>query len=260
MGASSLEEIFGLAGKAAIVTGASRGLGREIAETLGGAGADLVLNARDAERLEQVAESIRERGKTRVVCVAGDMADPATADRLIGAADREYGRLDVLVNNAGVNVRGAIESLSPEDFDRVTAVNVKGPWLLCRAAAPIFRRQRSGRVVNVASALGLVARTERSLYCASKGALVQLTRALAVEWAEIGATVNAVCPGPFQTEMNRVLFEHPATSELFANYTAMKRWGAPGEIGPAVLFLAGPGAGYITGAILPVDGGWIVKS
>jgi NAD(P)-dependent dehydrogenase (short-subunit alcohol dehydrogenase family) len=252
--------MFGLRGKAAIVTGASRGLGREIAETLAAAGADLVLNASNAERLDQAAAAIREMSEGRVVCVAGDVADAATANRLTDAAVREFGRLDVLVNNAGVNVRGAIESLAPEDFDRVTGVNVKGPWLLCRAAAPIFRRQRCGRVVNVASALGLVARTERSLYCASKGALVQLTRELAVEWAEIGVTVNAVCPGPFETEMNRVLFEDPATRETFANYTAMKRWGARGEIGPAVLFLAGPGAGYITGAILPVDGGWVVKS
>lgn len=260
MSAEAIAKLFRLEGQTAVITGASRGLGREIAETLASAGAQLVLNARDEMRLSQAVREIAAQFGVCVTSVAGDLASPGVAEAIVERSQAEFGRLDILVNNAGINIRGAIEEVSPEDFDRVMAVNVKGPWLLCRAAASLFRRQSYGRVINVASTLGLVARTDRSLYCVSKGAIVQLTRELAVEWAEIGVTVNAVCPGPFKTEMNQALVANPETYRLFAGYTAMKRWGERGEIGPAVLFFASPSASYVTGAILPVDGGWVVKS
>jgi NAD(P)-dependent dehydrogenase (short-subunit alcohol dehydrogenase family) len=256
---AALERFFSLADQVAIVTGASRGLGLEIARTLALAGARLVVNGQDESRLKASARSLADDADVEVVPVAGDIAQPGVADALVAAA-LDLGRLDILVNNAGINVRGAIDHVTPDDFDRVIGVNVRGPWLLCRAAAPIFRQQKRGRVINVASTLGLVARSDRSLYCSSKGAIVQLTRELAVEWAPFSVTVNAVCPGPFKTEMNRVLLEDPVLNNEFAGYTAMRRWGEPGELGPAVLFLASPAASYITGAILPVDGGWVVKS
>lgn len=258
--ANLLEQYFSLAGKVCLVTGATRGLGHEIAMTLAGAGAHLVINATNAQKLEETADEITRATGMTAVGVAGDISDPSVSEEMVHTATSRWGHVDVVVNNAGINIRGAIETTTPEDFDRTMAVNVRGPWLLCRAAAPHFKSQRRGRVINIASTLGLVARSERSLYCTSKGAVIQLTRELAVEWADLGVTVNAICPGPFKTEMNRTLFENPESSALFAGYTAMKRWGEPGEMGPAVLFLASDAASYITGAILPVDGGWVVKS
>jgi NAD(P)-dependent dehydrogenase (short-subunit alcohol dehydrogenase family) len=255
-----IQDLFGLLGRVAIVTGASRGLGKEIAETLAGAGADLVVNSLSAENIEPVARQIALQTGRRVIAVAGDVSDPQIAQKVVDTAAHEFGRVDILVNNAGINVRGAIEEVSPDDFDRVMAVNVKGPWLLCRAAAPLLKKAGRASVLNLASTMGLVARPDRSLYCASKGAVIQLTRELAVEWAPYQITVNAICPGPFKTEMNRVLFEDPQMSQIFENYTAMKRWGEPGELGGSVLFLVSKAASYITGAILPIDGGWVVKS
>jgi NAD(P)-dependent dehydrogenase (short-subunit alcohol dehydrogenase family) len=255
-----IQDLFGLTGQVAIITGASRGLGKEIAETLAGAGADLVVNSFSKENIDPVARQIAASTGRKVIAVAGDVSDPAIAQKLVDEAASAFGRLDIVVNNAGINVRGAIEDVSPADFDRVMGVNVKGPWLVCRAAAPLLKKNGRASVLNLASTMGLVARPDRSLYCASKGAVIQLTRELAVEWAPFNITVNAICPGPFKTEMNRVLFEDPQMNQIFENYTAMKRWGEQGELGGAVLFLVSKAASYITGAILPIDGGWVVKS
>lgn len=250
-------DTFRLDGQAAIITGGSKGLGREIAEHLAAAGARLVLVARETGPLRVAAEEIRSAYEVAVETVAGDVANESTAREAVELCWQTFGRLDILINNAGINRRGAIDSVKPNDFDDVMATNVKGVWLFCRAAATTFRAQRSGRVINIASTLGLVGMADRSLYCTSKGAIVQLTRELAMEWAPIGVTVNAICPGPFETEMNRSLVADKGLYHEFAAKTAMKRWGRPGELGPVARFLASKEASYITGAILPVDGGWV---
>lgn len=250
-------DCFRIDGRVAIVTGGTKGLGREIAGALASGGANVVIGSRTQADVDQVAGEIAAEHGTSVIGVAGDIGKDGVADRLVKTAVDHFGRLDILVNNAGINVRGAIDQVTPEDYDLVMATNMKGPWLLCRAAAPVLKARRSGRVINIASTLGLVGMADRSLYCSSKGAIVQFTRELAVEWAPHGITVNAICPGPFETEMNKVLTSDPEKYQQFAQLTAMRRWGRMGELGPVALFLASDAASYVTGALLPVDGGWV---
>jgi gluconate 5-dehydrogenase len=164
--------------------------------------------------------------------------------------------VDVLVNNAGVNRRGPIEKLAVEEFRQVQETNVVGPWLVSRALATQFKERRSGRVINVGSTLSVVGLSERTPYASSKGAILQLTRALALEWAPFGVTVNCILPGPFATEMNAALLSDPKLYQEFASRIPLGRWGELHEIEGLVVFLAGDASSYITGAALSIDGGW----
>ena len=248
---------FKVTGKVAVVTGATKGLGKEIAAALASGGAHIVVNSRNQADVDRVASEISDEYSVRSIGFAGDVGKPEVAEALVGSTLEQLGRLDIVVNNAGINVRGPIDEITPEQFDQVMATNIKAPWLLCRAASANFKKQRSGRVINISSTLGLVGMADRSLYCTSKGALTQFTRELALEWAPINVTVNAICPGPFETEMNLSLTTDPEKYQRFADFTALRRWGKQGEIGPTALFLASDAASYVTGVLLPVDGGWV---
>jgi NAD(P)-dependent dehydrogenase (short-subunit alcohol dehydrogenase family) len=238
------------------VTGGSRGLGAAIGEALAWAGADVAITGRTADVLEAKAAAIADLTDRTVVGMVGDVSDPVQVDQVVAQVIDRWGRIDILVNNAGINVRGAIAEIEPKEFDYSLAVNVTGPWLMCRAVEPTMRRAGRGRVVNIASTFGVVGAANRTAYASSKGALVNMTRALALEWASIGVTVNAIAPGPFLTDMNIPFVDTEHARRVIANEIAMQRWGEIHEIAGAALYLASDASSYVTGTVLMVDGGW----
>ncbi|MFZ1770674.1 MAG: SDR family oxidoreductase, partial [Caldilinea sp.] len=187
-----------------------------------------------------------------------DVTDPAQVEGLVARVLAEFGQVDVLVNNAGINLRGPIEALDVESFDVVQAVNVRGPWLMCRALASHFKARRYGRVINIGSMLSVVGMADRTPYATSKGALLQMTRVLALEWAPYGITVNAMLPGPFATEMNLPILDNPEIYQSFVARIPLGRWGELEEIQGLALFLASDASSFVTGAALTVDGGYTV--
>ncbi len=250
---------FSLDGRVALVTGGSRGLGRAMARALAGAGADLVLVARHAEALEQAAGEIRRDTGRRCLAVPADVTCDPEVRAMTEQAMEAFGRIDVLVNNAGINIRNPVLDQTEEEFRRVTDVNLVGPFLVARSVGRCMVQRRGGSVINVASMLGLVGLAGRPAYTAAKGALLQLTRTLALEWAPFGVRVNALCPGPFVTEINTVVLEDPQARAFFLERIPLGRWGRPEELGPAAVFLASDAGSFMTGAALVIDGGWTAQ-
>lgn len=251
-------QLFNLKGRCALVTGGSKGLGLAMAAGLASAGADLLLVSRHAEEAAAAAAELAREFGVRALGHVADVRDEKQVEGMVQAAVAAFGAVDVLVNSAGINIRGPVSDLTLEEFERVLGVNVTGTWLCCRAVLPQMRTRKWGRIINISSALGMVGLSGRTPYTASKGAVIQLTRTLALECAPDGVNVNAICPGPFLTDMNRSIADTEDGARL-VGLTALKRWARLEEIQGAAIYLASEAASYVTGSALVVDGGWTAQ-
>jgi len=241
-----------LAGRAVIVTGGSRGIGAAIAALLAEHGAGVLVSGRDTDRVQTAVKAMESLGG-RVVGLAADAAKREDVDRLVDAARQEFGRLDVVVNNAGITSDALLVRMKDDDWDRVMDVNLRGAFLLTRAAAKVMMRQKSGRVINIASAAGAMGNAGQANYSAAKAGLIGLTKASARELAHWGILVNAVAPGLIETDMSAAIPE--AARKAFLAQVPVGRIGTAREVAEVVGFLAGDGASYITGQVFHVNGG-----
>jgi NAD(P)-dependent dehydrogenase (short-subunit alcohol dehydrogenase family) len=247
---------FRLDGRTALVVGGNRGLGFEMAKALAEAGASIFIAARDEARNADARSRIAAQFGRPCAAERCDVTNPNDVSATVAAAVAQFGTIDILINSAGINIRGPIDGVSPEDFEKVQRVNVTGTWLMCREVVPLMKRRRWGRIINVGSMLSIVGMAERTPYAASKGAVLQMTRALAIELARDNVTANAILPGPFATEMNLPLTQDPEKYAAFVSRIPMGRWGELHEIGGLALYLASPASSYVTGAAFSIDGGW----
>lgn len=254
--ATAFDRAFELGGKTAIVTGGTGGIGLEIARLFAAHGANQVIVGTRATANE-IAAGL-PGGAARNVGVTADVADSQAADAVVAAALDRFGRIDVLVNNAGISVVENAEALAVADFDRVMAVNVRGPFLMSQAAGRAMIARKSGRIVNVASQAGVVAIDRHLVYCTSKFALIGMTKVLALEWARHGITVNAVSPTVVETPLGKRVWAGEA-GEAMKRKIPVGRFAQPEEVAAAVLYLVSDAAGMITGENLIVDGGYTIQ-
>jgi 3-oxoacyl-[acyl-carrier protein] reductase len=250
-----MKPLFDLSGKAALVTGGSRGIGRSIALALAAHGANVAINyATNSAAAEQTARDIGGEGKA--ITLAGDVADPAAAARLVDDTVAAFGRIDILVNNAGVTNDDLILRMSEDEWDRVIDTNLKGTFSVTKAALRPMVRQRWGRIISVSSVAGMVGNAGQANYAAAKAGIIGLTKSIAKEVASRNITANVIAPGFVDTEMTAALTE--AQREEIMRMVAVGRTATPEDIAPAAVFLASDEAAYVTGHVLTVDGGLVM--
>ncbi len=245
---------FSLSGKIALITGAGRGLGLEIARGFSKAGAHVALTGLNQTRLESAADQIRNAGGTAEVH-AFDVADQVQVDKVLDAISAAHGQLDILVNNVGMRDRRALDDFPMDDVRRLMDVNLIAPFYLSQKSATIMKP--GARIINVTSIAGSISRGGDAAYTTSKGGLAALTRALAAEYGARGINVNGIAPGYFATDSNREMTGDKDVADWLSKRTSLGRWGEPAEIAGAAVFLASPAASYVTGQILAVDGGYL---
>lgn len=247
-----------LDGKTALITGASRGLGRAMALALAEAGAGLALVGRDAAKLEETAAAVRTHGRPVATFVA-DVADEASVLALEKNVLAHFEHVDILINNAGINNRKDVTDFTLEEWNRVLATNITGVFLMCRSFVPQMKGRGYGRILNMTSIMAHISMPQRTLYSTTKAGLLGFTRALALELASEKITVVGISPGPFATEMNTPLIQNPETNQFFTSQIPVGHWGDISDIGSLAVFLCSEHAGFITGTDILIDGGWTAR-
>lgn len=244
---------FSLAGRRALITGSSRGIGFAVAAALAGAGADVILNARDKVALGEACEKLASSG-ARARALAFDVTSTDSVGEAIEFAEGDIGPIDILVNNAGMQFRSALEDFPAEKFEQVMATNVTSVFTVSQAVARHMIRRGAGKIINIGSVLSALARPSVAPYAASKAAVANLTRGMATDWAKHGLNVNAIAPGYIRTELNEALIKDNDFNSWLEARTPMGRWGDPAELGGAAVFLASEASSFVNGHILYVDG------
>lgn len=247
-------DLFRLDGKVAMVTGGGRGLGKTMAKALAEAGADLVIVSRQFRNLKETAEEIQALGR-KALPLAADITKWEEVEKATEQALDHFGKIDILVNNSGIGIEKTVLEMTPDEWDQVLDLNLKAVFLCSKSVGAHMVKRGEGKILNISSMYAFIGNTLISSYCASKGGVVQLTKALALEWVRYNVQVNAICPGYFETDMNREFFSSEKGKELVRLKIPMRRLGEPSELGGIIVYLASAASSFVTGAAFVIDGG-----
>jgi len=250
--------LFNLSGKRALITGSSRGIGLALAKGLAGAGAEILLNGRNKEALGNAAKDLAEDG-AKVTALAFDITDPESISDAVAHAETEIGPIDILINNAGMQHRAPLEEFPDDKFDELMKTNVNAVFYMSKAVAKNMIARKAGKIINICSVMSSLARPTIAPYTASKGAVANLTKGMATDWAKYGLNINGIAPGYFKTELNAALVADPEFSAWLEKRTPMGRWADTNELVGAAVFLASEASSFVNGHVIYVDGGITVS-